>query len=226
MEYKPSYLNNLYADIQPSYTDSLAHHGIKGMHWGVRRYQNSDGSYTAAGKARRGSKNSISKNLTSSKVAKIAAGAAITAAGVAAIAYMNNSNISTPLDRKAEKAVDNYCKTAKKAAQDLWEEVDHRYHACSQAVSGDWDSIDAQMCRANAKQARKDANSMFEAHAKNRASFVNKAWFNKDNETTRRSKARNNIRETDKVISTTKDSLLDYADEFDRLAEILDKRRN
>lgn len=27
----------------------LAHHGIKGMKWGVRRYQNPDGSYTDAG---------------------------------------------------------------------------------------------------------------------------------------------------------------------------------
>ena len=30
----------------------LAHHGIKGMHWGVRRYQNADGSLTPAGKKR------------------------------------------------------------------------------------------------------------------------------------------------------------------------------
>ena len=27
----------------------LAHHGVKGMRWGVRRYQNYDGSYTQAG---------------------------------------------------------------------------------------------------------------------------------------------------------------------------------
>lgn len=27
----------------------LAHFGIKGMKWGVRRYQNKDGTYTAAG---------------------------------------------------------------------------------------------------------------------------------------------------------------------------------
>ena len=35
------------------HNNELYHWGIKGMKWGVRRYQNSDGSYTAAGKKRR-----------------------------------------------------------------------------------------------------------------------------------------------------------------------------
>lgn len=30
--------------------NELCHHGVKGMKWGVRRYQNSDGSLTAAGR--------------------------------------------------------------------------------------------------------------------------------------------------------------------------------
>lgn len=35
-------------------TDVLVHHGIKGQKWGQRRYQNEDGSLTAAGKERYG----------------------------------------------------------------------------------------------------------------------------------------------------------------------------
>ena len=40
--------------------DELRHHGILGMKWGVRRYQNEDGSYTAAGEKRRSAREQIS----------------------------------------------------------------------------------------------------------------------------------------------------------------------
>lgn len=34
------------------YSDELCHYGIRGMRWGIRRYQNSDGSLTTAGRNR------------------------------------------------------------------------------------------------------------------------------------------------------------------------------
>lgn len=39
------------------YSDELYHHGIKGQKWGVRRYQNEDGTYTMLGKIRYGAGN-------------------------------------------------------------------------------------------------------------------------------------------------------------------------
>lgn len=37
---------------KPPPQEYLAHHGIKGQRWGIRRYQNPDGTLTAKGKAR------------------------------------------------------------------------------------------------------------------------------------------------------------------------------
>lgn len=38
-----------------TYSNSLSHHGIKGQKWGIRRYQNDDGTLTAEGRRRYGS---------------------------------------------------------------------------------------------------------------------------------------------------------------------------
>lgn len=43
------------------YEEMLEHHGIKGMRWGIRRYQNPDGSRTALGKKRESSRNDKEK---------------------------------------------------------------------------------------------------------------------------------------------------------------------
>ena len=49
------------------YEDFLMHHGIKGQHWGVRRFQNEDGSLTPAGRERYyGSFNKTMRTVTKS----------------------------------------------------------------------------------------------------------------------------------------------------------------
>ena len=61
----------------------LIHHGVKGQRWGVRRYQNADGSLTEAGKKRKDSESTTN----SEKKKKIAKAVGISAAvGVSAAA--------------------------------------------------------------------------------------------------------------------------------------------
>jgi hypothetical protein len=57
------------------YSDELYHHGIKGMHWGVRRYTNPDGTLTEEGKARYGTIENYNASRLSNK-AKDAVGRA------------------------------------------------------------------------------------------------------------------------------------------------------
>lgn len=46
----------------------LSHHGIKGMKWGIRRYQNTDGSLTSAGRKKYLSTDVITSNKTGEKL--------------------------------------------------------------------------------------------------------------------------------------------------------------
>ena len=48
-------------------TDELYHHGIKGMRWGIRRFQRKDGSLTPAGQKRRARLESELKQLSPKK---------------------------------------------------------------------------------------------------------------------------------------------------------------
>lgn len=92
--------------------DYLQHYGIKGMKWGVRRFQNADGTLTSAGKKRYGSGESSRKStgkiktkVDGKKVALLAA----TVAGAAFVYSKNKSAVDAFIKRNAAKA---YIKTA------------------------------------------------------------------------------------------------------------------
>ena len=85
-----------------SNTIYLQHYGILGQKWGVRRFQNPDGTYTSEGKRRRNSNGNSDSSATSSsrdrkKNRKIAAAGAIGAAaavgGIAAYNTSKNKNV-------------------------------------------------------------------------------------------------------------------------------------
>lgn len=109
----------------------LYHHGVLGQKWGVRRYQNKDGSLTAAGRHRKGdSNNDAEQRERNVKLAKRVAAAAIMTATVAAgtvyaakhpekIASVINKVKDIKVKDLSQQAIEkgkNYVKTAIKEA--------------------------------------------------------------------------------------------------------------
>lgn len=84
------------------YNNELTHHGIKGQKWGVRRYQNEDGSLKDAGKKRysnkeiRQERDAISKELASHGSRSLT--------GDAKKAYQDNQKI----EKRINYLLDNY----------------------------------------------------------------------------------------------------------------------
>ena len=89
--------------------DELYHHGIKGQKWGVRRFQNEDGSYTAAGRKRYGydersgsSDGKSRKGLSDKQKKALKIGAAVTATALVAVggyALYKSGKLDAPIGR-------------------------------------------------------------------------------------------------------------------------------
>lgn len=93
--------------------NSLTHYGIRGMKWGVRRFQNSDGSYTSAGKKRK-QKESVHEdyaNAHSKKSVKSMSNAELKARNNRLQMEQQYANL-TRKTSKGKQAVQTFIKTA------------------------------------------------------------------------------------------------------------------
>lgn len=90
------------------YSYELYHHGTKGMKWGIRRYQNTDGSLTPAGKKRYYDTPELNKQKTKMETAKARRSEAVKKVNKAS---NRQSTVPTAANRKAyEKADHEYRK--------------------------------------------------------------------------------------------------------------------
>jgi len=79
--------------MEVTYDDYLAHHGIKGMKWGVRKRRDNTTSSSSSNRSKPKTPEEVDKHEKTKKIAKGAAAAAVVAGSVA-LAYANRNNPS------------------------------------------------------------------------------------------------------------------------------------
>ena len=110
-------------------TPYLAHHGIKGQKWGVRRFQNPDGTWTADGRVRYAKQEykSAQKELRKANSLKKSFG----------MSMVNNRSKANDAREKAEVAFDAYRKArSDRAREKHGEKGEYREHVRQMRKAG------------------------------------------------------------------------------------------
>lgn len=113
------------------YPNELAHHGVLGQKWGVRRYQNEDGSYTKAGLRRLKKKESVIKKIntmydynnkwTERKITRLDKKRKTVKANVMRELYRNNENARKSMTSALQNAsLSEFNEIRSKTRKDYW----------------------------------------------------------------------------------------------------------
>lgn len=133
-------------------TNSLYHHGIKGMKWGVRRYQNKDGSLTPAGKKRY-------DNMSDDKLQKTLY-KQVKKARAAQSDWSNQWNVNNTIGNHSKAAQEKFNKDRKdfrdsdayKQAEKQWKKLDDKFDKGKidpDQYDAEWESIRKSVYRAD-----------------------------------------------------------------------------
>ena len=204
MEYQPSYSDSLRADILPSYSDSLMHYGVLGMKWGVRRYQNKDGTYTAQGKKHRNASGISARHL------KTAAALATGAAVVGGIAYLRHKS------NDPDVMLSEYDKVCTKEAKSKIATYTDLYDSCDDAVRKGWASVDEKMCRQNARVMRNEI-SEFEKIVSDSDEYIKARLTN----TSGNERRLLTLKQTTRRLRRHIDTMNGLADDMEGLADVI-----
>ena len=103
-----------------NYTNTyLQHHGVKGMKWGVRRYQNEDGTLTADGKKR------ISK-MSDDKIRKLIR-KDVKRSRIKQFGYGSQWDTSRTIGKNSKKARDEYWDAVRKYHDEKYDQYNEKF---------------------------------------------------------------------------------------------------